>query len=200
MKIGMWNVRSLFWSGALKVLHNELSNLDFNIVALQENRLESGIQKLDNFTLFNSGLESKKHEFGCSIYVSGEFLKYAKYFKIISKRICCLRLKAKWFSCTLINVHAPTNEKTEEIKEEFYNLLEQNINQIAMSDIKIILGDFNAKVGKESIYKPTIGNEIKMIQFAISNGLNVRSTMFPHKDIHKQTWYSAGQRNKWITF
>jgi len=23
-KIGMWNVRSLFWSGALKVIHNEL--------------------------------------------------------------------------------------------------------------------------------------------------------------------------------
>jgi hypothetical protein len=32
----------------------------------------------------------------------------------------------------------------EDIKEEFYNLLEQNINQIARSDIKIILGDFNA--------------------------------------------------------
>jgi len=62
-----------------------------------------------------------------------------------------LRLKAKWFSCTLINVHAPTNKKTEEIKEECYNLFEQNINQIARSDIKIILGDINAKVGKESI-------------------------------------------------
>jgi len=36
--------------------------------------------------------------------------------------------------------------------------LEQNINQIARSDIKIILGDISAKVGKESIYKPTIGN------------------------------------------
>jgi hypothetical protein len=33
------------------------------------------------------------------------------------------------------------------------------MNQIARWDIKIILGDFNAKVGKESIYKPTIGNE-----------------------------------------
>ena len=71
-------------------------------------------------------------------------------------------------------------------------------------DIKIIHGDFNAKFGKESIYKPTTGNEslhnttnntrIKMIQFVISNGLNVRSTTFPHKDIHKETWYSADGR------
>ncbi len=25
----------------------------------------------------------------------------------------------------------------------------------------------------------------------MSKGLNVRSTTFPHKDIHKETWYSA---------
>ena len=73
--------------------------------------MESGIQKFDNFALFNSGLEHKKQEFGCSFYVSGEFLKYIKDFKIINERICCLRLKAKWFSCTPINVRAPTNEK-----------------------------------------------------------------------------------------
>ena len=42
-------------------------------------------------------------------------------------------------------------KKTDEIKEEFYNLLEQHVNHIANSDIKIILGDFNAKVGKENI-------------------------------------------------
>jgi hypothetical protein len=71
------------------------------------------------------------------------------------------------------------------------------------SDIKIILGDFNAKVGKEYIYKPTIGNKslhnetnnngIKIIQFTISKGFKVRST-FPHKDIHKETWYSTDGR------
>ena len=86
------------------------------------------------------------------------------------------------------------------------NLLEQNLNQIANSDIKIILGDYNAKVGKVNIHKPTNGNEIlhnetknngiKMIQFAVSKCLNVRSTTFPHKDIHKETRYSetVGQR------
>jgi len=92
----------------------------------------------------------------------------------------------------------------EEVKEEFYNLLEQNIKQIANSDIKIILGDFNAKVVKEDIYKSTIGNEslhnetnnnqIKTIQFTISKGFNVGSTTFPHKNTHQQTWYSADGR------
>jgi len=79
MKIGTWNVRSLFWAGALKVLHNKLSNLDFDVVALQETHLESGIQKFDNFAIFNSGLENKKHEFGCGFYVK-EILKYVKRF------------------------------------------------------------------------------------------------------------------------
>jgi len=78
------------------------------------------------------------------------------------------------------------------------------MNQKAGSDIKIILGDFKAKVGKESIYKLTIDNESlhnetnknrrKIIQFVISKGLNVRSTTLPHKDIHKETRYSADGR------
>jgi hypothetical protein len=28
----------------------------------------------------------------------------------------------------------------------------------------------------------------------VSEGLNVRSTTFPHKDIHKETWYLADGR------
>jgi len=46
----------------------------------------------------------------------------------------------------------------------------------------------------ESLHNETNNNGIKMIQFAISHGLNVRSTMFPHKDTQKQTWYSTDGR------
>jgi hypothetical protein len=93
MKTGTWDVRSLFWS-ALQVLYNVLSNLDFNVVVLQEIRLESGIQKFDNFTVFNSGSESKIHEFGCRFYVRGEFFIYVEEFKITNERKSCLRLKS----------------------------------------------------------------------------------------------------------
>jgi hypothetical protein len=37
--------------------------------------------------------------------------------------------------------------------------------------MKILLGDFNAKVGKEDIFKPTVGNECL---HAISNDNGVR--------------------------
>jgi len=39
---------------------------------------------------------------------------------------------------------------------------------------KILLGDFNAKVGRENIFKPTIGNELKprkQYQIEITNRL-----------------------------
>ena len=62
-----------------------------------------------------------------------------------------------------------------------------------------LLGDFNAKVGRENIFKPTIGNEslhqdskdneVRIVNFATSKNLVV-STMFPHRDIHKHTWTS----------
>jgi endonuclease/exonuclease/phosphatase family metal-dependent hydrolase len=52
--------------------------------------------------------------------------------------------------------------------------------------MKILLGDFNAKVGREDIFKPTIGNETK--------NLRVKSTMFPHCNIHTYTWMSPDGR------
>jgi len=48
--------------------------------------------------------------------------------------------------------------------------------------------------GNESLHHETNNNGIKMIQFVISHGLNVRSKMFPHKDTRKETRYSADGR------
>jgi hypothetical protein len=60
--------------------------------------------------------------------------------------------------------------------------------------MKILLGDFNAKVGREDIFKPIIGNEslheasndngVRVVNFATSKNLFIKNT-FPHHDIHK---------------
>jgi hypothetical protein len=66
--------------------------------------------------------------------------------------------------------------------------------------MKILLGDFNAKVGREDIFKPKIGNDslheinnnngVRVVNFATSKNLVVKSTVFPHRSIHKYTWTS----------
>jgi hypothetical protein len=63
--------------------------------------------------------------------------------------------------------------------------------------MKILLGEFNAEVGRENIVKPTIGKEslyeisndngYKVVKIATSKNLVVKSTMFPHRNIHKFT-------------
>jgi len=63
--------------------------------------------------------------------------------------------------------------------------------------MEILLGDFNAKVERENILKPTIGNEslhqysndngFRIVNFATSKHLIVKSMMLLHQDIHKYT-------------
>jgi hypothetical protein len=65
--------------------------------------------------------------------------------------------------------------------------------------MKILLGHFNAKVGREDIFKPMITNESlneisnyngdSVVNFATSRNLTVKSTMFPRRNIHKFTLY-----------
>jgi hypothetical protein len=61
--------------------------------------------------------------------------------------------------------------------------------------MKILLGDFNAKAGREDIFKPenwneslheiSNGNIVTLVNFTTCKNLRVKSTMYPHPDIHK---------------
>jgi hypothetical protein len=68
--------------------------------------------------------------------------------------------------------------------------------------MKILLGDFYAKVSKEDIFEATIWDEnlheiikdtgFRLVHFATSKNLRVKSSMFPHRNIYKYTWTSPG--------
>jgi hypothetical protein len=45
------------------------------------------------------------------------------------------------------------------VKDSFYEELERVLDKFPKYLLKILLGDFNDKVRKEDIFKPTIGNE-----------------------------------------
>jgi endonuclease/exonuclease/phosphatase family metal-dependent hydrolase len=77
------------------------------------------------------------------------------------------------------------------VKDSFYEQLERVFDKFLKYHIKILLGDFNAKVGREDIFKPTIGNEslheisndngVTLINSATSKNLTVK------RMIHKYT-------------
>jgi hypothetical protein len=109
-------------------------------------------------------------------------------------------LTGLWCHIIVLNVHAPTEDKTDDVKNSFYKELERVFDKFPKYHMKILLGNFNAKVGKEDIFKPTIGNEnlheisndngVRIVNFATSKNLRFKSKMFPHHKIHKYTWTS----------
>jgi hypothetical protein len=101
----------------------------------------------------------------------------------------------------VLNVPAPSEEKSDDSKDRFYEELKQFFNHFPKYHIKILLGDFNTKVGRDNIFKLTIGyeslhqdsndNGFRRVKCAASKKLVVKSTMFPHQNIYKYTWTSS---------
>ena len=90
-------------------------------------------------------------------------------------------------------MNKPSEDKSDDSKDSFYEELEQVFKHFPKYHMKIILGDFNVKLGGEDIFKLTIWNKslhqdcndngVRIVNFAISKNLAVESTIFPHRNI-----------------
>ena len=65
-----------------------------------------------------------KSTLGTGFVVSKEYKGSITEFKPINERICTLRIRARPFNLTLIFVRASTEETEEEVKDRFYEELE----------------------------------------------------------------------------
>jgi len=66
-------------------------------------------------------------------------------FQPISFRMCKIRIKVRYHNYSLFRVYVPIAEKDTYEKEDFYDLLEKEYDKRPWHDIKLILGDLNAK-------------------------------------------------------
>jgi exonuclease III len=119
--------------------------------------------------------------------------------------MCYIILRGRWCRIILLNVCAPTEDKIDDVKDKFYEEVERVFDKFPKYHIKILLGDFNAKMGREDIFKPTVRNKrlheisndnrVRLVNFSTSKNLRVKSTMFLHRNIHKYTWTSPDGKN-----
>jgi hypothetical protein len=123
----------------------ELSRYELDLVGVQKVRwVDSGTEPAGEYTFF---------------YRKGRIISAVKRVKFVSDRMSYIILRGCWCHIIVLNVHAPTEDKTDEVKGSFYEELEHVFDKFPKYHMKLLLGDFNAKVGREDIFKPTIGNE-----------------------------------------
>ena len=173
--------------------------------------MDSGIHSKSTHSFYFCGPSNNTHHFGTGFFVDKLVDHLVIGFVPINKYMCTLRIKTNKQKISLLNVHAPTELKEDDVKEAFYSELERVYDSLPSSDVKIILGDFNAQIGKEQCFQSVAGlhslhsanndNGCRLASYALSNGLIIRSTQFQRKFLNVKHFtykiaYGTGERVK----
>ena len=88
---------------------------------------------------------------------TGIVTKLTEMPRLVSDRIMTMRLPlTKDNFATVISVYAPTMANPEEDKEAFYNQLASVLSDIPRTDKLLLIGDFNARIGRENDKWPLV--------------------------------------------
>jgi hypothetical protein len=184
----------------LKTVARELGKYKLDLVGVQEVSLKKGSTEQAEDYIFFYGQGNWDHQLGRGCFIHKRIISAVRRVEFISDRLLYIILRGHRCNIIVLNVQVPCEDKGDEEKDSFFEELGRIFDQFPRYDMKIILGDFNAKVGTENICKPMVGNEslheisnargVRAVNFATSKILVVKSTMFPHRKIHKYTWTS----------
>ena len=211
MKIACWNVRTMLDSDdndrpqrCSALVARELSRLDIDIAALSEVRFaEEGslVEHGAGYTLFWSGRgKEERRQSGVGFMIKNNIAKKLHALPTAhSDRIMSLRLPLQGDkSATLVSVYSPTLQADSAVKEAFYGDLHTVITRIDPKEKLIVLGDFNARVGRDSqLWKGVLGkhglgncndNGRMLLQFCSQHQLTITNTLFQQQDRFKTTW------------
>lgn len=67
-----------------------------------------------------------------------------------------LEIENKVFDISIVDVHAPWKMLRINKKILFYGKIQNEFDKIPRHDVKIVIDDFNTKIGKKCTYIPTI--------------------------------------------
>ena len=153
-------------------------------------------------TVLYSGMdEGERQERRVGFILSRDSARSLLERELVFERIIKARFNSRWQEVTVTQCYAPTNEATEEAKNDFYEELQAVMEQVPRRDVKMVVGDMNAKVGTDNTDREEVmgrhgvraemnDNGERWADFCQTNELVIGGTPFPHKDCHKRTWIS----------
>ena len=105
--------------------------------------------KEEGHKVFFSGKENK-HKHGIGFLVYKDIVNTVMGCHPVSSRLITIRLRAVPFNITIIQAYTPTSDYNDNETEEFYNQLQNVIDQTPKKDSLVVQGEWNAEVGKDA--------------------------------------------------
>jgi hypothetical protein len=125
----------------------ELARYKLNLVGVQEVWWEKGGTVRAGDCTFFYGKGNESHQLGTDFFVHQTIVSDIKRVDFVSDRMSYMVLRGRCCNIIVLNVHAPTVEKCDDSKDSFYGESEQVFDHFPKYHMKILLGDFNAKLG-----------------------------------------------------
>ncbi|KAJ2950085.1 hypothetical protein O0L34_g11426 [Tuta absoluta] len=211
MKFGAWNVRTLIDRDGnacperkTAIVARELRRYDVDVAALSETHLADEGELVEDgggYTFFWKGTSaSEPRRSGVGFAIKNHLLKRLQECPVhISDRITTLRLHLdKDNYLNVISVYAPTLDKSDDIKDKFYEEVSQCLDSINAREQILLLGDFNARVGRDYGAWPGVlgrhgvgnmnSNGQLLLSLCAQYDLAISNTMFRLAAKHKTTW------------
>ena len=199
--IATWNMRTLSQTGKLQKLTHELERYNWHIVGFCEVLWEDLGEHLSDKgdILYYSG-DLSSHVHGIGFLVNKNAKNSVPGCPPISKRIITIHLRAAPFNITVVQAYGPTTEYDNEQVEEFYSQLQDSFDKVEKKDLLIIQGDWNAKVGEDTMKEwrnccgtscnaTTNERGLRLLKFTSYNDLVLENTLDDHKTSRCWTWH-----------
>ncbi|GFO32883.1 craniofacial development protein 2-like [Plakobranchus ocellatus] len=153
-------------------------------------------------TLIYSG--GHTHERGVGILFDVTTAKSLGSWCPISDRVVEAKLVAKSINLGIIQVYASTSDSEDVEVEGFYEEIEKAKGNLKSQDIKIVMGDFNAKVWDdrvEDVVEPSGTGTVnergkRLIEWCQVNDFTITNTWYQNHPRRQWTWKSPGDRSR----
>ncbi|KAL1446846.1 hypothetical protein WDU94_003496 [Cyamophila willieti] len=202
-----YNNRTLRSEEKLIELEKELEQIKWSIVGLCETRRkgEECLKLKSGNVLYYKGDEDGKYN-GIGFLVNKEIGQNIITMEGSSSRVGRLVLKLNdRYKLQIVQAYAPTSSHTDEEVEQFYEELKEMHEKGNDCQFKIVMGDFNAKIGTKLHGETVIGNYgfgnrndrgNRLVQFAEEKRLYIMNSFFKKQPTRKWTWFSPDREVK----